>query len=324
VDRFLSIEAFVRVAQSQSFAEAARQLRLSKSVVTARVQQLEDLLGGPLFHRTTRAVRLSEMGQAFYRDCHELVSRTNEIVDQMREVRGSPAGLLRVHVLTGFALGHSHMGHLLRDFQERYPEVVLDLYVSEAVIDPVKEGYDVALQIFPAASEELVSRRLFPVRRLFCASPDYLQHHGTPQQPSDLFGHRLGLYSGYPTRDRWVFYRERDGGNDDEITTLDLKPMLMSNSVHLLRDFACEHAGVVCLPTLVASDAIQQGQLQVVLPQFQLSPFWLSAVYPRTQRGAFKPKLFIECLAEAFAHGEPPWDRELIGRGLISARLIEP
>ena len=143
MDRFLSIEAFVRVAQAQSFAEAARQLRLSKSVVTARVQQLEDLLGGPLFHRTTRAVRLSEMGQAFFRDCHELVSRTNEIVDQMREVRGSPAGLLRVHVLTGFALGHSHLGHLLRDFQERYPEVVLDLYVSEAVIDPVKEGYDV-------------------------------------------------------------------------------------------------------------------------------------------------------------------------------------
>jgi DNA-binding transcriptional LysR family regulator len=321
MDRFLSIEAFVRVAQAQSFAEAARQLRLSKSVITARVQQLEDLLGGPLFHRTTRAVRLSEMGQAFFRDCHELVSRTNEIVDQMREVRGSPAGLLRVHALTGFVLGHSHMGHLLRDFQERYPEVVLDLFVSEAVIDPVKEGYDVALQIFPPVSEELVSRRLFPVRRTFCASPEYLSRYGTPQHPHDLFGHRLGLYSGYPTRDRWAFYREQDGR--DEVTTLDFKPTLMTNSVHLLRDYACEHAGLVCLPTMVASDAITQGRLRVVLPQFLLSPFWLSAVYPRTQRGAFKPRLFIECLAEAFAGGEPPWDRELIARGLLPARLIE-
>ena len=255
VDRFLSIEAFVRVAQAQSFAEAARQLRLSKSVVTARVQQLEDLLGGPLFHRTTRAVRLSEMGQAFFRDCTELVSRTNEIVDQMREVRGSPAGLLRVHALTGFVLGH--MAHLLRDFQERYPEVVLDLFVSDAVIDPVKAGFDVALQIFPAASEELVSRRLFPVRRVFCASPDYLRRYGTPQHPRDLFGHRLGLYSGYPTRDRWVFHRSAEGR--DELTTLDLKPTLMSNSVHLLRDYGCEHAGLVCLPTLVAGDAILPG-----------------------------------------------------------------
>jgi DNA-binding transcriptional LysR family regulator len=316
MDRFLSIEAFVRVAQTQSFAEAARQLRLSKSVVTTRVQQLEDLLGGPLFHRTTRAVRLSEMGQAFLRDCSDVVSRTNEIVDQMREVRGLPAGLLRVHALTGFVLGH--LAQLLRDFQERYPQIMLDLFVSDAVIDPVEQGFDVALQIFPPHSEELVSRRLFPVRRVFCASPDYLKRHGTPKHPRDLYGHRLGLYSGYPTRDRWVFHRE-----GAEAVTLDLKPILMSNSVHLLRDYGCEHAGIVCLPTLVASDAVCNGTLKVVLPDFQLSSFWLSAVYPRTLRGAFKLKLFIESLAASFASGEPPWDHVLIERGLIPSTLIE-
>jgi len=199
--------------------------------------------------------------------------------------------------------------------------VMLDLFVSDAVIDPVRAGFDVALQIFPAASDELVSRRLFPVRRVFCASPDYLRRYGTPQHPRDLYGHRLGLYSGYPTRDRWVFHRQIDGR--DEPTTLDLKPTLMSNSVHLLRDYGCEHAGLVCLPTLVASDAIARGQLRVVLGEFQLSSFWLSAVYPRTQRGAFKPKLFIETLAHAFAGGEPPWDRDLIARALIPAGLIE-
>jgi DNA-binding transcriptional LysR family regulator len=316
MDRFLSIEAFVRVAQTQSFAEAARQLRLSKSVVTTRVQQLEELLGGPLFHRTTRAVRLSEMGQAFFRDCNELVARTNEIVDQMREVRGVPAGLLRVHALTGFVLGH--MAQLLSEFQERYPAIMLDLFVSDAVIDPVKQGFDVALQIFPPSSEELVSRRLFPVRRVFCASPAYLKRRGTPKHPRDLYGHRLGLYSGYPTRDRWVFHH--DG---EEAITLELKPTLMSNSVHLLREYGHEHAGIVCLPTLVASDAICKGKLKVLLADFQLSSFWLSAVYPRTQRGAFKLKLFIESLAASFTGSEPPWDRELIERRLIPSALIE-
>ena len=118
-----------------------------------------------------------------------------------------------------------------------------------------------------------------------------------------------------------MFHRQIDGR--DEPTTLDLKPTLMSNSVHLLRDYGCEHAGLVCLPTLVASDAIARGQLRVVLGEFQLSSFWLSAVYPRTQRGAFKPKLFIETLAHAFAGGEPPWDRDLIARALIPAGLIE-
>jgi DNA-binding transcriptional LysR family regulator len=118
-----------------------------------------------------------------------------------------------------------------------------------------------------------------------------------------------------------VFHRQTDGR--DEPITLDLKPTLMSNSVHLLRDYGCEHAGLVCLPTLVASDAISQGQLRIVLGEFALSSFWLSAVYPRTQRGAFKPKLFIESLTHAFAGGEPPWDRELIARGLMPDRLIE-
>jgi len=315
MDRFLSIEAFVRVAQTQSFAEAARQLRLSKSVVTTRVQQLEELLGGPLFHRTTRAVRLSEMGQAFLRDCSEVVNRTNEIVDSMREVRGLPAGLLRVHALTGFVLGH--LAQLLRDFQERYPQIMLDLFVSDAVIDPVKQGFDVALQIFPPASEGLVSRRLFPVRRVFCASPTYLRRWGVPRDPRDLLRHRLGWYSGYPTRERVAFHR-----TGSEPVALELKPTLLSNSVHLLREYALEHAGIVCLPTLLASASVASGDLVLVLPKYQLSSFWLSVFYPQAARSSLKLKLFLESLVKSFA-GTPPWDAALLEAGLMPEVLIE-
>jgi DNA-binding transcriptional LysR family regulator len=91
-----------------------------------------------------------------------------------------------------------------------------------------------------------------------------------------------------------------------EAITLELKPTLMSNSVHLLREYGCEHAGIVCLPTLVASEWIVRGKLRTILAEFQLTSFWLSAVYPRTQRGAFKLKLFIESLAASFAGGDPP------------------
>lgn len=316
MDRFLSIEAFVRVAQAQNFTEAARQLRLSRSVVTARVQQLEEYLGGALFHRSTRAVQLSEMGQVFFRDCEDLVVRTNDVVDQMRNVRSAPSGLLRVHALTGFVIGH--MARVLGEFQKQYPAIKLDLFVSDAVVDPVRRGYDVALQIFPAASDALVAKRLFAVRRVFCASPAYLQRHGTPLHPADLQDHRLGLYSGYPSRDRWQFHR----GEGPPIA-LDLKPALMSNSVHVLRSYACEHAAIVCLPTFVAADALRSGELQVVLGDYQLSSFWLSAVYPRTQRGTYKLKLFIETVAAHFAGREPPWDRPLIERGVLRDELIE-
>lgn len=314
MDRFLSIEAFVAVAEAQSFAEAARQMQVSKSVISTRVQQLEDYVGAPLFHRNTRTVQLSEVGQAFLQDCADLVSKTDELVDQMRELKGSASGRLKIHALPGFVLGH--LAAHLRQFQEKHPQIVLDLTVHDAVVDPIKAGVDCALQIFNPTSEELIGRRIFPVRRVFCASPEYLERHGTPGQPRDLYEHRLGLYSSYPTKDRWAFYGK------DETVMLDLKPALRSNSVHLLEEYAREHAGIVCIPTLVASAPVLRGSLKIVLAEWQLTSFWLSIVYPRTHRGGAKLKLFLESLLAEFST-EPPWDRELIKRNLIPTTLFE-
>lgn len=314
MDRLQNIETFVRVAQTQNFSEAARQLRVAKSVVTNRIQQLEEYVGAPLFHRSTRVVRLTEIGQAFQRDCTELVARAGDLVDQMRDVKGSPSGTLTIHALTGLVLGH--FAALIHEFQELYPDIRLDLNVSDSVVDPVKAGVDCALQIFPATSTELIARPLFPVRRVFCASPKYLAATKEPKDPRDLHDHKLGLYSRYPSRDRWTFHHE---GRE---ITLYLHAKLLTNSVHLLREYAMDHAGIVCLPTLVASEAIKQGQLQVVLPNHLLSSFWLSAVYAGTSRNAFKLRLFIEHISDRFKR-LPPWDAELIERGLISEVLIQ-
>jgi DNA-binding transcriptional LysR family regulator len=314
MDRFSAIDTFVRVAESRSFAEAARQMRVSRSVVTARIQQLETFVGAPLFHRNTRSVRLSELGHTFLRDCAELVGRTNEVVDQMREVTTSPTGRLRVHALPGFVLGH--LARVLQDFQARYPQIVLDMIVNDAAIDPVKEGFDCALQLFPPRSEELISKKLFPVRRVFCASPEYVKRHGTPRGPRDLKAHRIGWYSGYPTRERLAFH------GPGPVISLELKPVLLTNSVHLLREYALEHAGIVCLPTLVASESVLSGALQLVLPEFLLSSFSLSVFYPTTVRSSLKLKLFLEALGASFS-GMPPWDQALIERNLLSASIIE-
>ena len=314
MDRFLAIDAFVRVAESQSFAEAARQMRVSRSVVTARIQQLEEFVGAQLFHRNTRSVRLSELGRAFLRDCVELVGRTNEVVDQMREVTTSPAGRLRVHALPGFVLGH--LATVLQQFQARYPQIVLEMVVNDAAIDPVKEGFDCALQIFPPRSEELIARKLFAVRRVFCASPEYVRRHGTPRHPRDLMGHRLGWYSGYPTRERLAFHGAA------ETVALELKPVLLTNSVHLLREYALEHAGIVCVPTLVASDGVLSGELKLVLADYPLSAFWLSVFHPASVRSSLKLKLFLEMLTASFS-GVPPWDQALIERGLLPEQVID-
>ncbi len=314
MDRYLAIESFVRVAESGSFAEAARQMRISRSVMTARIQQLEAFVGAPLLLRNTRSVRLTELGQTFLRDCVDLVGRTNEVVDQMREVGTSPVGRLRVHALPGFVLGH--LARLLRGFQQKYPQIILDMLVNDAAIDPVKEGFDCALQIFPPHSEELVSRKLFPVRRVFCASPEYLRRNGTVRGPRDLLGHRIGWYSGYPTRERLAFHGPGD------VVSLELKPVLLTNSVHLLCEYALEDAGIVCVPTLVAAEAVLSKKLRIVLPEFQLSAFWLSIFYPSSQRNSLKLKLFLEMLTQSFTE-TPPWDESLIALGLLNAQIIE-
>ncbi|WP_426191386.1 LysR family transcriptional regulator [Massilia sp. DWR3-1-1] len=314
MDRFLSIEAFVTVAKSGSFAEAARQMRVSKSVITTRVQQLEDYVSTPLFHRNTRNVRLSEFGLAFFHDCSELVCKTDCLVDQMREHQGLFVGQLKIHALPGFVLGH--LAAYLCEFQEQYRHIVLDLFVSDMVVDPIKAGVDCSLQIFHTPSEDIIARKIFPVRRVFCASPAYLERHGVPADPRDLHGHRIGLYSGYPTRDRWLFHRE------EEKIVLDLKPALRSNSVHLLKEYALEGAGIVCIPTLVASESIQSGALHVIIPNWQLSSFWLSIVYPRSHRGGAKLRLFAQALQERYA-GEPPWDRALTDSGILPRTLID-
>jgi len=314
MDRFAAIDAFVRVAEVQSFAEAARQLRVSRSVVTARIQQLEAFVGAPLFLRNTRNVRLSELGQHFLPDCVDLVRRSNEVVDQLREITTSPVGRLRVHALPGFVLGH--LAKMLKEFQARYPQILLDIVVNDAALDPVKEGFDCALQIFPPRSEELIAKRLFPVRRIFCASPAYLAEHGTPKAPRDLLRHRVCWYSGYPTRDRVVFH------GVEGTVSVDLKPTLLSNSVHLLREAALEDVGIVCLPTLVAADPVLAGQLLVVLPDQQLSSYWLSVFYPANVRRAIKLKLFLEMLTQSFS-GTPGWDQGLIERGLLQEALID-
>jgi DNA-binding transcriptional LysR family regulator len=314
MDRLQSIEAFVRVAQTGSFAEAARQLRVANSVVTTRVKQLEEHLGAALFHRSTRVVRLSELGQAHLSECAELLSRANALVDHMRDERSSLSGSLRVQAVPGLVLGH--LAKILRAFQAEYPDIRLDLVVSDVVVEPVKAGVDVALQIFPAMATEVIARPLFPIRRVFCATPQYLAEQGRPVQPRDLHRHRLGLYSGYPTRDRWTFYQ---GGTE---LTVYLNAALLTNSVHLLREYALEHAGIVCLPTLVCGDELARGDLQVVLTDQSLSSFWLSAVYAETARHNPKLRLFMEYLLRTFTR-QPPWDKALIEAGSLSPELIE-
>lgn len=310
MDQFRSIEAFVTVADTLSFAAAARKLGVSKSVVTTRVQQLEDWIESPLFHRTTRAVQLTEVGRAFRPECMDLLDTTSRLVDRMREMKGAPRGVLRVHVLPGYAFGLFERH--LRAFGERHPQIALEIVVSDEIIDPAREGFDCAIQIFEPVSDKLVARRLFAWRPVFCASPSYVAAHAPLKHPSDLAAHRLALYSRYPPAHVWELRKGKTA------VTIKLAAALRSTSVHLLRDFALAGAGIACLPTLIASDDLLAGTLVPVLPAYALPSFWLSAVYLSADASMLKLKLFLSELTRVGDRSVPPWDRELVARKLIT------
>jgi DNA-binding transcriptional LysR family regulator len=181
--------------------------------------------------------------------------------------------------------------------------------VSDQSVNPIDEGYDVSLQIFRPGAEVLIERRLFIVRRVFCASPQYLARRGIPTRPTDLIKHDIGLYSAYPTRNRWTFRQTKNG---DEEIHVELPARVQSNSVHLLRDFARIGGGITCLPTLVCGEDLLSGALVPLLTDYDLPALELLAIYPTTHRGTVKVKLFVEFIRKRFS-GEPEWDKALRG-----------
>lgn len=303
MDRFLCIQAFVRVAETKSFTSAAQQLGVCPSVVTSRVRQLEKFVQAPLFHRSTRMVALSETGIGVVEECSDLISRMEQVTEQMRLSHGSPTGMLRIQVLPGFAIGH--LGRALADFSAAYPDIELDIVVSDKTVNPVEEAVDVALQIFRPRAERLIERSLFPVKRVFCASPEYLDGRVRPRHPNDLASHDLAIYSGYPTRNHWIFRR------GDEEVAVDLPAKVRSNSVHLLHDFVLSGSGISCLPTLVCGGDLVSGKLVPLLCEYELHPaLELRACYPPTHRGALKVNLLVNFIAQRFANNRP-WDTAL-------------
>ena len=185
----------MQVAECQSFVNAARQLGVTPSVITSRIKQLETFIENPLFHRSTRSVTLSEAGTSFFQECAELVNKIDSVTDRMRLAKSTPSGMLRMQVLPGFAIGH--LGRAIKDFSHEYPDINIDITVSDQLSNPVDAGYDVAFQIFRPGAESLIVRPLFTVRRLFCASPQYLREGGCAARacgsPAPSAGHLFGI-----------------------------------------------------------------------------------------------------------------------------------
>lgn len=298
MDKLDAMQAFTKVVALGGYAAAARQLGRTRSAISKAVMELERRLGVRLLDRTTRKVRPTEAGLAYYERCTAVLAAIAETEIQIAGLHEAPAGVLRINGPMSF--GTAYLAGAVADFLSRYPDLKVELLLNDRFIDPLEEGVDVTVRIGELADSSLVARRLAATRRLLLASPDYLARHGTPQEPDDLIRHRCLVYGQVAARQRWQL--TRDGAK----ISVPIASALCANNGEVLREAACKGLGIALLPTVIAGDAIKAGRLVVVLEAHSPPPLPIHALYAANRLLAAKTRLFIDFLAARFA--DAPWE----------------
>ena len=293
------IATFVAVAEAGSISEAARRLRLSKSVVSDRLVELERSLGVRLVHRSTRRLSLTEDGITFRERASRIAREVEEAMAEMAQRSGALVGPLRISAPVTF--GRMHLGPAVYPFLARHPGIELTLDLDDRRVDVSAEGYDAVVRHGPLMDSRLVAWRLAPSRRVLVASPDYLARHGTPGAAGDLEGH-AGIFYTNRGVDDWRF------PGPTGATILRGRVALRVNNGDMMRDAALSGIGIALLPTFIVGPDIAKGRLQVVDVGLRSAPEFIYVAHQEGRRPSAKLRAFAECLREAF--GEPPyWER---------------
>jgi DNA-binding transcriptional LysR family regulator len=299
MDKLASIRAFTKVVQLGSFSNAAKELRLSRSAISKYIIELEEELGVQLLHRTTRSASPTESGQAYYDRCLAILADLEEADMAVKRLQAEPRGIMRINAPMSF--GTLHLGRALADFMEKYPELRIQLVLSDEFLDPVQEGFDVTLRIAELLSSSLIARKIVPARRVICAAPSYLERRGTPEHPIDLRHHDCLTYGHLATGNQWKL----TGPDGDH--WVQIPWMLCTNNAEVLRDAAIRGRGIALLPTFIAGAELRDGGLRAILTTYTAPELSLYAIYPPTRHLSIKIRAIIDFLVERFG-GQPYWD----------------
>jgi len=290
MDRFLEMKTFCAVVDAGSFVKAADTLGMSKAAVSRYISDLETRLGVRLLHRTTRRLSLTEEGAVFNARSRELIAGVEEAEAEINSRSGAARGLLRVNVPVTF--GILHLAPLWHSFHELYPQVKLDVELSDRVVDVVEEGYDMSIRIASLPSSSLISKRLASTRIVLCASPHYLKTQGQPAQLSDLAKHKVIGYSYWLGGDTWNF----DG--PDGAVSVKIDPWISSNNGDTCRAVALAHQGIILQPTFLIGDDLACGRLVELLPQYRSIELGIYAIYPTRKHVAPKVRALVNFLEQ--------------------------
>ena len=296
------MRTFTAVVEAGSFVGAADELEMSKAAVSRYVAELESRLGARLLNRTTRRLSLTEEGEVFYARCTELLSGVAAAESELTSRSGEAVGALRVSAPVSF--GILHLAEIWGQFKKLHSKVMLDVTLSDRVVDLVEEGFDLAIRITTAMqNSSLISRKLASTRMVLCASPDYLKRAGAPQHPTELAQHSVLAFSYWSARDDWSF----DGPTGPVSVTT--HPCIRTNNGDTCRAGALQDQGVILQPTFLIGDDLRSGTLVELLPEFRAGELGVYAVYSSRKHLSPKVRLLIDMLVEWFT--VPRWNEGL-------------
>ncbi len=299
MDKLSAMTVFRRVVELEAFAAAARDLRISSASVSKQVSRLEEGLGVRLLNRTTRRLSLTEAGQAYYERCARILDDVAEAESEVSSAAASPRGRLRVSAPMSF--GIRHIGPILPAFLSRYPDITVDLALSDRTVDLLEEGVDVALRIADLADSSLIARRIGSIRRLAAASPAYLARRGEPSAPEDLVRHDCLIYAYQPREQAWTFV-----GPDGPVS-VQVRGPLRANNGDVLAAAAVAGLGIVVMPTFIIGDRLREGSLRSLMPGWEPPGIGVHAVYPPGRHLSAKTRVFVDFVASSF-NGHTPRD----------------
>ncbi|CAB3691593.1 LysR family transcriptional regulator [Achromobacter pulmonis] len=296
MDRLLSMEVFVAVVELGSLTAAAARHEMSAAMAAKHIKGLEARLGLRLMNRTTRRQSLTEAGQAYYARCKTILADIREAEQGAEALRVAPRGTLRITSTVSF--GSFALAPAIAEYLDRYPDVSVELALSDVVEDLVASRYDLAVRIGEPRDSGLVARRIGSYQMIICASPTYLARHGTPATPADLAGHQCLDFSHWSRRTGW-----RLGDGEDEGGQAGYPPTsrFLANNGQALRQAALAGFGIVLQPELLLAEDVRAGRLTPIL-----RPYWPAArpvtlLYPKDRQALPKLTTFVEFVVARFS-----------------------
>ena len=294
MDTLDGLKTVVAVVETNSFTAASDRLGISKALVSKYVGEVENQLGIRLFNRTTRQLALTDSGRRYYEQAIILLEQFSAMVDNVTGEQTAPRGLLRISAPVTF--GEMRLAPLLPKFIALYPDLTIELVLTNGAIDMLEEGIDVRLRIGGVDDSNMIARHLTNFPLVLSASPNYVQANGLPITPEQLGEHQCIIDSNFRVGKQWPFISPKG-----QAETINVQSGVAVNSPQAVREIAIADGGIAMTPNFIVEDALADGRLLRVLPEYTTLEFGLFAIYPHRKYVAKKVRCFIDFVLEQFS-----------------------